>query len=138
MFQIRVFCYFLDDKPNIIAVEGGRYDVNISERKKMSVYWESEPIEVRRCSWFYKAVDSKYVPYEEQTADLLENEYKQAAESGVWHKTIILGMGEQVVFHGPTVIVHFQQQQNVDAWGGTTVRYFFNTIRKKTRKEILY
>ncbi|TMW51213.1 hypothetical protein DOY81_003690 [Sarcophaga bullata] len=109
-----------DDKPNIIAVEGGRYDVNISERKKMSVYWESEPIEVRRCSWFYKAVDSKYVPYEEQTAELLENEYKQAAESGVWHKTIILGMGEQVVFHGPTVIVHFQQQQNADAWGGTT------------------
>ncbi|XP_065363387.1 mucin-2 isoform X3 [Calliphora vicina] len=109
-----------DEKPNIVAVEGGRYDVNISERKKMSVYWESEPIEVRRCSWFYKAVDSKYVPYEEQTAEVLEKEYKQAAESGVWHKTIILGMGEQVVFHGPTVIVHFQQQQNSDAWGGTT------------------
>ncbi|XP_037805801.1 uncharacterized protein LOC119599926 isoform X2 [Lucilia sericata] len=109
-----------NEKPNIVAVEGGRYDVNISERKKMSVYWESEPIEVRRCSWFYKAVDSKYVPYEEQTAEVLENEYKQAAESGVWHKTIILGMGEQVVFHGPTVIVHFQQQQNADAWGGTT------------------
>ncbi|XP_061395506.1 SEC23-interacting protein-like [Musca vetustissima] len=87
---------------------------------KRSVYWESEPIEVRRCSWFYKAVDSKYIPYEESTADVLEAEYKQAAESGVWHKTIILGMGEQVVFHGPTVIVHFQQQQNQDAWGGTT------------------
>ncbi|KAI8128023.1 Phospholipase DDHD2 [Lucilia cuprina] len=114
-----------EEKPNIVAVEGGRYDVNISERKKMSVYWESEPIEVRRCSWFYKAVDSKYVPYEEQTAEVLENEYKQAAESGVWHKTIILGMGEQVVFHGPTVIVHFQQQQNTDAWGGTTLTKHF-------------
>uniref|UniRef100_A0A1I8PDN0 DDHD domain-containing protein n=1 Tax=Stomoxys calcitrans TaxID=35570 RepID=A0A1I8PDN0_STOCA len=109
------------DKPEIVAVEGGRYDVNISERLKRSVYWDSEPIEVRRCSWFYKAVDSKYIPYEESTADVLEAEYKQAAESGVWHKTIILGMGEQVVFHGPTVIVHFQQQQNQDAWGGTTV-----------------
>ncbi|XP_073832752.1 phosphatidic Acid Phospholipase A1 isoform X2 [Musca autumnalis] len=109
-----------EGKPEVVAVEGGRYDVYIKERLKRSVYWESEPIEVRRCSWFYKAVDSKYIPYEESTADVLEAEYKQAAESGVWHKTIILGMGEQVVFHGPTVIVHFQQQQNQDAWGGTT------------------
>uniref|UniRef100_A0A1B0GAQ0 DDHD domain-containing protein n=1 Tax=Glossina morsitans morsitans TaxID=37546 RepID=A0A1B0GAQ0_GLOMM len=105
---------------NIVAVEGGRYDVYIKERKKFSVYWDSEPIEVRRCSWFYKATDSKYVPYEEETSDLLEAEYKAATESGQWHNTIILSMGEQVVFHGPTVIVHFQQQQNTDAWGGTS------------------
>ncbi|KAL9887001.1 phosphatidic Acid Phospholipase A1 isoform 4-T4 [Glossina fuscipes fuscipes] len=105
---------------NIVAVEGGRYDVYIKERKKFSVYWDSEPIEVRRCSWFYKATDSKYVPYEEETSDLLEAEYKSATESGQWHNTIILSMGEQVVFHGPTVIVHFQQQQNTDAWGGSS------------------
>ncbi|XP_075158648.1 phosphatidic Acid Phospholipase A1 [Haematobia irritans] len=109
-----------EDKPEVVAVEGGRYDVNIGERLKRSVYWESEPIEVRRCSWFYKAVDSKYIPYEESTADVLEAEYKQAAESGVWHKTILLSMGEQVLFHGPTVIVHYQHQQNPDAWGGTS------------------
>uniref|UniRef100_A0A1A9VDA7 DDHD domain-containing protein n=1 Tax=Glossina austeni TaxID=7395 RepID=A0A1A9VDA7_GLOAU len=105
---------------NIVAVEGGRYDVYIKERKKFSVYWDSEPIEVRRCSWFYKATDSKYVPYEEETSDLLEAEYKAATESGQWHNTIVLSMGEQVVFHGPTVIVHFQQQQTTDAWGGTS------------------
>ncbi|XP_049311363.1 mucin-17 [Bactrocera dorsalis] len=106
--------------PNIVAVEGGRYDVNISEHTKTPVYWESTPIEVRRCSWFYKGTDSKMVPYEESIADLLENEYKQAVESGEWHKKIVLSMNEQVTFHGPTVIVHFQQQQSSDAWGGTT------------------
>ncbi|XP_036221453.2 nascent polypeptide-associated complex subunit alpha, muscle-specific form isoform X2 [Bactrocera oleae] len=106
--------------PNIVAVEGGRYDVNISERTKTPVYWESTPIEVRRCSWFFKGTDSKMVPYEESIADLLENEYKQAVESGEWHKKIVLSMNEQVTFHGPTVIVHFQQQQSSDAWGGTT------------------
>uniref|UniRef100_A0A0K8V5I0 Phospholipase DDHD2 n=1 Tax=Bactrocera latifrons TaxID=174628 RepID=A0A0K8V5I0_BACLA len=106
--------------PNIVAVEGGRYDVNISERTKTPVYWESTPIEVRRCSWFYKGTDSKMVPYEEAIADLLENEYKQAVESGEWHKKIVLSMNEQVTFHGPTVIVHFQQQQSSDACGGTT------------------
>lgn len=111
--------------PNIVAVEGGRYDVNISERTKTPVYWESTPIEVRRCSWFFKGTDSKMVPYEESIADLLENEYKQAVESGEWHKKIVLSMNEQVTFHGPTVIVHFQQQQSSDAWGGTTVSFIF-------------
>uniref|UniRef100_A0A0A1WUX2 Phospholipase DDHD2 n=2 Tax=Zeugodacus cucurbitae TaxID=28588 RepID=A0A0A1WUX2_ZEUCU len=110
----------MDNAPNIVAVEGGRYDVNISERTKTPVYWQSAPIEVRRCSWFYKGTDSKMVPYEESIADLLENEYKQAVESGEWHKKIVLSMNEQVTFHGPTVIVHFQQQQSSDAWGGTT------------------
>lgn len=111
-----------------MAVEGGRYDVNIAERTKTSVYWEGAPIEVRRCSWFYKGIDSKYVPYEEETADKLEAEYKLAMESGEWHKKIILSMGEQVVFHAPNVIVHFQQQQNMDAWGGTTVGLIAFTI----------
>ncbi|XP_067640001.1 mucin-17 isoform X2 [Eurosta solidaginis] len=110
----------MDNAPNIVAVEGGRYDVNIKERTKAPVYWEGAKMEVRRCSWFYKGTDSKMVPYEEAIADLLENEYKQAVASGEWHKKIVLSMHEQVTFHGPTVIVHFQQQQSSDAWGGTS------------------
>ncbi|XP_037936415.1 mucin-4-like [Teleopsis dalmanni] len=110
----------LDSSTQLVAVEGGRYDVNISARSKVPVYWEGDPIEVRRCSWFYKATDSNYIPYDEETAELLEKEYKQAAESGVWHRKIVITGGELVVFHGPTVIVHFQQQKNTDAWGGTS------------------
>nr|XP_036669360.1 uncharacterized protein LOC108014560 isoform X3 [Drosophila suzukii] len=110
----------LDDSSLIIPVEGGRYDVNIKERTKTPVYWEGKAIEVRRCSWFYKGVDSKYVPYTEDTAALLESEYKRSAETGEWHQKIMLGNGEQVVFHGPTVIVHFLPQQNADTWGTST------------------
>nr|XP_044250902.1 proline-rich protein 36 [Drosophila takahashii] len=110
----------LDDSSLIIPVEGGRYDVNIKERTKTPVYWEGKAIEVRRCSWFYKGVDSKYVPYTEDTAALLEAEYKRSAETGEWHQKILLANGEQVVFHGPTVIVHFLPQQNADTWGAST------------------
>ncbi|XP_070075123.1 mucin-17 isoform X2 [Drosophila takahashii] len=110
----------LDDSSLIIPVEGGRYDVNIKERTKTPVYWEGKAIEVRRCSWFYKGVDSKYVPYTEDTAALLEAEYKRSAETGEWHQKIMLANGEQVVFHGPTVIVHFLPQQNADTWGAST------------------
>ncbi|XP_017023924.1 nascent polypeptide-associated complex subunit alpha, muscle-specific form isoform X2 [Drosophila kikkawai] len=110
-----------DDSTIIVPVEGGRYDVNIKERTKTPVYWEGKAIEVRRCSWFYKGVDSKYVPYTEDTAAVLESEYKRSAETGEWHQKILLEGGEQVVFHGPTVIVHFLPQQNAEsAWGGST------------------
>lgn len=73
------------------------------------------------------------VPYDESIADLLENEYKQAVETGEWHKKIVLSMNEQVTFHGPTVIVHFQQQKSSDAWGGTTVSLICvaNAIQKR-------
>ncbi|KAH8298226.1 hypothetical protein KR018_011408 [Drosophila ironensis] len=108
-----------NDSNVIVPVEGGRYDVNIKERTKTPVYWEGKAIEVRRCSWFYKGVDSKYVPYTEDTAALLEAEYKRSSETGEWHQKIMLANGEQVVFHGPTVIVHFLPQQNADTWGAT-------------------
>ncbi|XP_023165120.2 uncharacterized protein LOC111595558 [Drosophila hydei] len=107
------------DSTAIVPVEGGRYDVNIKERTKTPVYWEGKAIEVRRCSWFYKGVDGKYVPYAEQTAEALEIEYRRATETNEWHKKIPLGNGEQVTMHGPSVIVHFMPPTTADTWGGT-------------------
>ncbi|XP_055371459.1 uncharacterized protein LOC129605616 [Condylostylus longicornis] len=111
---------FLKKGNNIVQVEGGRYDVNINERTREPIYWRGGPTEVRRCSWFFKSVDSKYVPYEEQIADFLESEYREASNSGEWRKKVALGNGETVVFHAPTVLVHFLQSQTSDAWGGAT------------------
>ncbi|XP_030239611.1 uncharacterized protein LOC115562352 isoform X2 [Drosophila navojoa] len=107
------------DSSAIVPVEGGRYDVNIKERTKTPVYWEGKAIEVRRCSWFYKGVDGKYVPYEEQTAEALEMEYRHATETNEWHKKIPLANGEQVTMHGPNVIVHFMPPSPADSWGGS-------------------
>uniref|UniRef100_A0A182QDM0 DDHD domain-containing protein n=1 Tax=Anopheles farauti TaxID=69004 RepID=A0A182QDM0_9DIPT len=104
--------------PVIVHTDGGRYDVSIRERTRTPVYWKGPANEVRRCSWFYKTVDSRFVPYEEEVADLLEREYKEAATSGEWHRRVTIPNGETVVFHGPSVIVHFLQTQNPDAWGG--------------------
>ena len=57
----------------LISVEGGRYDVNMTTRMRNPVFWEENPSQVRRCSWFYKADgDSRFVPYEEDFAARLE------------------------------------------------------------------
>lgn len=55
-----------------VATDGGRYDVNVTERTRSPVYWPGEVTNVRRCSWFFKAIDSRFMPYEENIADLLE------------------------------------------------------------------
>lgn len=62
------------DPENVtIRTDGGRYDVQLYDRLRNAVYWEEEPAEVRRCSWFYKGdSDSRFVPYSEEFSDKLE------------------------------------------------------------------
>ena len=43
------------DSVNLVATDGGRYDVCITDRVKTAVYWNEEPLPIRRCSWFYKS-----------------------------------------------------------------------------------
>lgn len=90
--------------------------MNITERTRGAIYWNGEKNEVRRCSWFYKGIDSRFIPYEETTATQLEEEYRDASNTGEWHRTIPLTTGETVVFNGPSVIVHFLSSQSPDAW----------------------
>lgn len=57
----------------IVCTDGGRYDVQLYDRLRTAVYWEEEPTEVRRCSWFYKGdTDSRFIPYSEEFSDKLE------------------------------------------------------------------
>lgn len=104
-----------------MTTDGGRYDVNILERKRNAVYWTAESNEVRRCSWFYKGVDSRFMPYPEDVADQLEEEYRSAANTGEWQRNIPLVTGETVVFHGPSIIVHYMPQQPADTWQNSSV-----------------
>lgn len=104
-----------DPARQIVITDGGRFDVDITERTRTPVYWKGESNPVRRCSWFYK-MDSRSIPYEEGIADLLEHEYQEAVSTGDWHRRIQLPNGEQVVFHDANVIVHFQQQP-ASEWG---------------------
>lgn len=56
-----------------MSTDGGRYDVQLYDRTRTAVYWEEEPTEVRRCTWFYKGdTDSRFIPYSEEFSDKLE------------------------------------------------------------------
>lgn len=103
-----------------VATDGGRYDVEILRRRRIAVYWEEEPNEVRRCSWFVKgSLDSRYVPYEENIATLLEEEYKIAMTTNEWNRQVNLpsGDGEVIILHGPNAIAHHMRSSSPDAWG---------------------
>ncbi|KAK3092754.1 hypothetical protein FSP39_006892 [Pinctada imbricata] len=101
-----------------VSTDGGRYDVLLYNRTRRAIYWEEGPTEVRRCTWFYKREgDSRYVPYEEQFAQQLEEEYKNAIYNNTWHKRLEFPGGETIVMHNANVIVHFQPSSQPDEWG---------------------
>lgn len=102
----------------IISTDGGRYDVDIAERTRTAVYWEEQPTQVRRSSWFYRPEgDSRFVPYGEEFSEQLEEAYKRALQTGEWHKRQEFPNGEIIVMHNPNVVVSFQASSQPDQWG---------------------
>uniref|UniRef100_UPI0037E8EFDC SEC23-interacting protein n=1 Tax=Semicossyphus pulcher TaxID=241346 RepID=UPI0037E8EFDC len=109
-----------DPENVIVRTDGGRYDVQLYDRIRTAVYWEEEPTEVRRCSWFYKGdTDSRFIPYSEEFSDKLEAEYKKAVSTNQWHRRLEFPSGETIVMHNPKVIVQFQPSSMPDEWGTT-------------------
>uniref|UniRef100_A0A672GVY3 SEC23 interacting protein n=1 Tax=Salarias fasciatus TaxID=181472 RepID=A0A672GVY3_SALFA len=109
-----------DPENVIVRTDGGRYDVQLYDRMRTAVYWEEEPTEVRRCSWFYKGdTDSRFVPYSEEFSEKLEAEYKKAVSTNQWHRRLEFPSGETIVMHNPKVIVQFQPSSMPDEWGTT-------------------
>ncbi|XP_008299243.1 SEC23-interacting protein isoform X2 [Stegastes partitus] len=109
-----------DPENVIVRTDGGRYDVQLYDRMRTAVFWEEEPTEVRRCSWFYKGdTDSRFVPYSEEFSDKLEAEYKKAVSTNQWHRRLEFPSGETIVMHNPKVIVQFQPSSIPDEWGTT-------------------
>ncbi|CAN9500077.1 unnamed protein product [Ophioblennius macclurei] len=109
-----------DPENVIVRTDGGRYDVQLYDRMRTSVFWEEEPTEVRRCSWFYKGdADSRFVPYSEEFSEKLEAEYKKAVSTNQWHRRLEFPSGETIVMHNPKVIVQFQPSSMPDEWGTT-------------------
>ena len=115
-------CYANDDVANVdpIPTDGGRYDVNIPNRTKTSVYWSEEPKQIRRCSWFYQSnVDGRWVPYSEQLASRLEEEYTSAHNTGRWGTKLEIDGGEFITLHSSTAMMHFPTatSSTLDDWG---------------------
>lgn len=73
MRYVLQYCLRLIVDREVIATNGNRYDVNLFQRKRIPVYWDDEPNEIRRSKWFYlPEEESRYVPYNEQMNELLE------------------------------------------------------------------
>lgn len=71
----------------VVVTDGGRFEVNLSERRRSSVYWSSGTKAVRRCSWFYKnpnGSETNLIPFDESAADFMENEYEKAMTNSTW------------------------------------------------------
>lgn len=79
------------------------------------------------------------MPYEENVAAKLEEDFKSAFETNQWHKEVVLANKETIVFHGPDVLVLFPPPQSPDAWGNQPVSIFLpiqdmwirNTLQRK-------
>lgn len=109
-----------DPESVVVRTDGGRYDVQLYDRIRTAVFWEEEPTEVRRCSWFYKGdADSRFIPYSEEFSEKLETEYKKAVSTNQWHRRLEFPSGETIVMHNPKVIVQFQPSSLPDEWGTT-------------------
>uniref|UniRef100_A0AAY4C807 SEC23 interacting protein n=1 Tax=Denticeps clupeoides TaxID=299321 RepID=A0AAY4C807_9TELE len=109
-----------DPENVVLNTDGGRYDVQLYDRMRTAVYWEEEPTEVRRCTWFYKGdSDSRFIPYSEEFSEKLEAEYKKAVSTNQWHRRLEFPSGETIVMHNPKVIVQFQPSAMPDEWGTT-------------------
>ncbi|XP_041065652.1 SEC23-interacting protein [Carcharodon carcharias] len=109
-----------DPENVIVSTDGGRYDIQLYDRTRHAVYWEEEPSEVRRCTWFYKGdMDSRFIPYSEEFSEKLEGEYKKTVTTNQWHKRLEFSSGETIVMHNPKVIVQFQASSQPDEWGTT-------------------
>ncbi|XP_076830402.1 SEC23-interacting protein isoform X2 [Brachyhypopomus gauderio] len=109
-----------DPENVVVCTDGGRYDVQLYDHIRTAVYWEEEPAEVRRCTWFYKGdADSRFVPYSEEFSHKLEAEYKKAVTTNQWHRRLEFPSGETIVMHNPKVIVQFQASAVPDEWGTT-------------------
>lgn len=126
--SLNLECGLSDTTTPIVTTNGGRHDVNIAERTRYPVYWNGQTDEVRRCSWFYKGLDSHFVPYEEDVADRIEEEFRIGTVTGEWNRKLPLANGETIAFHSSSVIVHFLQPQSMDNWTTNAVPVTLNCV----------
>ncbi|XP_066570488.1 phospholipase DDHD2 isoform X2 [Amia ocellicauda] len=101
----------------VVATEGGRYDVHLSERMRYAVYWDQVPSEVRRCTWFYKGdKDSRFIPYAEEFSERLEEAYMIAVTLDEWKRKLDFPSGETVILHNPKLIMQYQPITLQEEW----------------------
>lgn len=73
----------------VVNTSGGRFEVNIKDRRRSSIYWSSGTNAIRKCSWFFME-NRNLIPYEEKISECLEKEYEKAIVVSSWNRPIHL------------------------------------------------
>ncbi|XP_015280565.1 PREDICTED: phospholipase DDHD2 [Gekko japonicus] len=103
----------------VVPTEGGRYDVHLKKRLRCAVYWEEKDSEVRRCTWFYKGEDNKYIPYSESFSEELEETYMICVTLDEWKRKLESPSREIIILHNPKLMVHYHPVAVSDDWGAS-------------------
>lgn len=106
----------LTSESEIVVTDGGRYEVNLKERRRSSVYWSSGTNAIRRCSWFFKNpnyVDAILIPFEEGTADFLESEFEKSIINNSWNHRISIPDSEDFIIMKDSSSFEFHQMGQV-------------------------
>lgn len=105
---------------DVITSNGGRYEININERRRSSIYWPSGSNAIRKCSWFFMDTLTEkrnLIPYEEIIAESLEKEYEKALNHSRWNHRIhlpeLLPPQEFIIFKDATTIEHHKMGQTL-------------------------
>jgi len=74
--------------PVSVLVEGGRYQVNMKERRLHAIYWDKDERQVLRSSWFSRPATNLpgaggFVPYGEADAAAIESLYQDVLDETV-------------------------------------------------------
>ncbi|XP_069774059.1 phospholipase DDHD2-like isoform X2 [Narcine bancroftii] len=113
------FCSALHSE--VVATDGGRFDVFLAKRSRHAVYWQETPSEVRRCTWFYKGEkDSRFNPYTEEFSEQIEKSFKEAVITNDWNRKVEFPTGDIIILHNPKLMMHFQLTGSLDEWGSAS------------------
>lgn len=95
-----------------VITDGGRFEVNLNERRRSAIYWSSGSNIIRRCSWFYKnpsGAETNLIPFDEPTADFLESEYEKATTNNAWNHQVHLPNSAETITFNDAINIEYQK-----------------------------
>jgi WWE domain len=99
-----------------VVTDGGRFEVNLKEGRRTSIYWLSGSNVIRRCSWFFKNpnnAEANLIPFDEATADYLESEYEKAFSLNSWNHQLWLPNTEELIVFKDAATLEYHQMGQV-------------------------
>ncbi|XP_054708602.1 phospholipase DDHD2-like [Uloborus diversus] len=105
---------FQKDKEAVVPTDGGRYDAFLGSRVKKSVYFDAKDLYIRRCTWFFRSDSSqKFVPFDEDVANLIEEHFRSCMTTGHWQKRVSLPGVGTIVLESPDIMLLYKNELEI-------------------------